>query len=106
MKKVVVASLALLLISTAAWADKPIMMKIKPHPPACMTPELLDQCLKAIKDNDENTGESLLKAGCIMLTPDVQEVELLTAQTDKLEIKVTKGDAYLTMWIPMAYAVD
>lgn len=106
MKKIVVASLALLLISTAAWADKPIMMKIKPHPPACMTAELLTQFLKAIKDNDQTTGEALLKAGCIMLTPDIQEVELLTVTNDGLEIKVTKGDTSLTMWIPMQYAAD
>jgi hypothetical protein len=105
MKKAVIAFLVLMLVPlAAASADKPIMMKIKPRPPGCATPELLDQFLQAIKDNDEKTGEGLLKAGCIMLTPDILEVELLTAQTDKLEIKVTKGDASLTMWIPLAYA--
>jgi hypothetical protein len=106
MKKSVIAFLVLMLLPLAASADKPIMMKIKPHAPGCMTPELLAQFLKAIKDNDQKTGEGLLKAGCVMLSPDIQEVELLNVTNDGLEIKVTKGATSLVMWIPMAYDAD
>lgn len=105
MKSIVVA-VVLLLVSAAVFADQPIIMKLKPHAPGCMTPELLDQLLKALKDDDKKTGESLLDAGCVVLPDDVVQAELLTVHTDKLEIKVTRNGGSLVMWIPMQYDAD
>lgn len=76
--------------------------KVRTGAPGCMTAELLDQLLQAIVNNDQNTGESLLHGGCIILSQDV-DAKLLEARSDKVHVTVSNDKGSLDMWVPVKY---
>jgi hypothetical protein len=66
--------------------------------PGCMTPELLDQIMKAILDNDQKTGEGLLQAGCIITRAGIPVTVLDTSVPGKVKVEAHSGDQSLVMW--------
>ena len=93
MKLAALALTILLALPGAASAET-----LKGGLPACMTPELLDQIMKAILDDDRQTGEGLLQAGCIITKAGIPVTVLDTSVAGKVKVEAHNGDQSLVMW--------
>lgn len=67
--------------------------------PGCMTADLLDQVMKAIIDNDQQTGEALLHGGgCIVTAGGITVKVLDRSIPGKVEVQAGEGEHAVVMW--------
>ena len=103
MKKSLMLLSLLACLPLLASADGYPTVTVRQGAPACASQDLLKQLLDAILKDDQATGEGLLKAGCIILSKDVQGT-LRDFSSDGSSVMVrTNTDPSLDMWVPSKY---